>query len=102
MQNTNCFIQALIKIIHRKNSHFPGSRAKNNLQFRRIYIKTGLTKKQRVTEVYYNAKKSTAEVYTHDTKLKKWPLTYASLLCGITYFMKAKHPARFLVMQGDE
>ena len=34
-------------------------------------MKTGLTKKQKVTEVYYNAKDPTTEVYTHDTKLKK-------------------------------
>ena len=34
-------------------------------------MRTGLTKKQKVTEVYYNAKDPTAEVYTHDTKLKK-------------------------------
>ena len=41
-------------------------------------MKTGLTKKQKVTEVYYNAKDPTAEVYTHDTKLKKRLLTYAA------------------------
>ena len=41
-------------------------------------MKTGLTKKQKVTEVYYNAKDPTAEIYTHDTKLKKRLLTYAS------------------------
>ena len=41
-------------------------------------MKTGLTKKQKVTEVYYNAKDSTAEVYTHDTKLKKRLLEYAA------------------------
>ena len=41
-------------------------------------MKTGLTKKQKVTEVYYNAKDPTAEVYTHDTKLKKRLLEYAS------------------------
>ena len=40
-------------------------------------MKTGLTKKQKVTEVYYNAKDPTAEVYTHDTKLKKRLLEYA-------------------------
>ena len=34
-------------------------------------MRTGLTKKQKATEVYYNAKDPTAEVYTHDTKLKK-------------------------------
>ena len=41
-------------------------------------MKTGLTKKQKVTEVYYNAKDPTAEVYTHDTKLKKRLLAYAT------------------------
>ena len=34
-------------------------------------MKTGLTKKQKVTEVYYNAKDPLAEVYTHDMNLKK-------------------------------
>lgn len=33
-------------------------------------MKTGLTKKQKVTELFYNAKDSIAEVYTNDTKLK--------------------------------
>ena len=41
-------------------------------------MKTGLTKKQKVTEVYYNAKDPTAEVYTHDTKLKKRLHEYAA------------------------
>jgi len=41
-------------------------------------MKTGLTKKQKVTEVYYNAKDPNAEVYTHDTKLKKRLLEYAA------------------------
>ena len=41
-------------------------------------MRTGLTKKQKVTEVYYNAKDPTAEVYTHDTKLKKRLLDYAT------------------------
>ena len=41
-------------------------------------MKTGLTMKQKVTEVYYNAKDPTAEVYTHDTKLKKRLLEYAA------------------------
>ena len=47
-------------------------------KFRRIFMKTGLTKKQKVTEAYYNAKDPTAEVYTHDTKLKKRLLEYAT------------------------
>ena len=41
-------------------------------------MRTGLTKKQKVTEVYYNAKDPTAEIYTHDTKLKKRLLEYAA------------------------
>ena len=41
-------------------------------------MKTGLTKKQKVTEVYYNAKDPTAEIYTHDTALKKRLLSYAA------------------------
>ena len=41
-------------------------------------MKTGLTKKQKVTEVYYNAKDPTAEIYTHDTKLKKRLLKFAA------------------------
>ena len=41
-------------------------------------MRTGLTKKQKVTEVFYNAKDPTAEVYTHDTKLKKRLLAYAA------------------------
>lgn len=41
-------------------------------------MKTGLTKKQKVTELYYNAKDPTAEVYTHDTKLKRRLTEYAA------------------------
>ena len=41
-------------------------------------MRTGLTKKQKVTEVYYNAKDPIAEVYTHDTKLKKRLLEYTA------------------------
>ena len=40
-------------------------------------MKTGLTKKQKVTELFYNAKDPTAEIYTHDSKLKKRLLTFA-------------------------
>ena len=57
---------------------FLAQELRKNLQFMRIFMRTGLTKKQKVTEVYYNAKDPTAEVYTHDTKLKKRLLEYAS------------------------
>ena len=43
-----------------------------------LFIRTGLTKKQKVTEVYYNAKDPTAEVYTHDINLKNRLLAYAA------------------------
>ena len=41
-------------------------------------MKTGLTKKQKVTEIYYNAKDPIDEVYTHDTKLKRRLMAYAT------------------------
>lgn len=41
-------------------------------------MKTGLTKKQKITEVYYNAKDTIAEIYTHDTNLKKRLLAYVA------------------------
>ena len=50
-------------------------------------MKTGLKKKQKVTEVYYNAKDFMAEVYTHDTNLKKSLRKYAEKypeLCQLT------------------
>lgn len=50
-------------------------------------MKTGLTKKQKVTEVFYNAKDPIAEVYTHDTNLKKRMRKFAEKypdLCKLT------------------
>ena len=50
-------------------------------------MKTGLTKKQKVTELYYNAKDPMAEIYTHDTKLKRRLIEYAEKyphLCQLT------------------
>ena len=54
-------------------------------------MKTGLKKKQKVTEVYFNAADSTAEVYTHDTELKKRLAAYA-----------AKYPALCKQTDDDE
>ena len=42
------------------------------------FMKTGLTKKQKVTELYYNAKDPMAEIHTHDTALKKRLFAYAA------------------------
>ena len=54
-------------------------------------MKTGLTKKQKVSELYYNAKDPMAELYTHDTGLKKRLLAYA-----------AKYPDMCQVTDNDE
>ena len=40
-------------------------------------MRIGLKKQQKVTEIFYNAKDPKAEIYTHDTKLKKRLLAYA-------------------------
>ena len=40
-------------------------------------MKTGLTKKEKVTEIFYNERDSIAEIYTHNTALKKRLLAYA-------------------------
>ena len=50
-------------------------------------MKTGLTKKQKNTELYFNAKDPMAEIYTHDTKLKRRLTEYAAKypeLCQLT------------------
>ncbi|MBR2311451.1 MAG: hypothetical protein IKA47_13155 [Oscillospiraceae bacterium] len=50
-------------------------------------MKTGLTKKQKITELYFNAKDPLTEVYTHDTKLKQRLTEYAEKypqLCQLT------------------
>ena len=41
-------------------------------------MKTGLTKKQKVTELYFNENDALAEVYTHNTELKKRLLAYST------------------------
>ena len=54
-------------------------------------MKTGLTKKQKVTELYHNAKDPMAAIYTQDTKLKRRLSEYA-----------AKFPALCQITEGDE
>ena len=41
-------------------------------------MKTGLTKKQKVTELYFNENDAITEVYTHNTELKKRLIAYAA------------------------
>ena len=50
-------------------------------------MKTGLTRKQKVTEFYFNEHDDRAEIYTHNTDLKKRLLAYAKEypeLCQLT------------------
>ena len=50
-------------------------------------MKTGLTRKQKVTEFYFNEHDGLAEIYTHNTVLKKRLLAYAKEypeLCPLT------------------
>ncbi len=50
-------------------------------------MKTGLTRKQKVTEFYFNEHDDLAEIYTHNTDLKKRLLAYAKEypeLCQLT------------------
>ena len=54
-------------------------------------MRTGLKKQQKVTEIFYNAKDPKAEIYTHDTKLKKRLLAYAE-----------KHPELCRKIDDDE
>ena len=47
-------------------------------------MKTGLTKKQKTPDIYYDAKDLLAEVYTHDTNLKKRLRKYAAKSTAMT------------------
>ena len=50
-------------------------------------MKTGLTRKQKVTEFYFSEHDDLAEIYTHNTNLKKRLLAYAKEypeLCQLT------------------
>ena len=50
-------------------------------------MKTGLSRKQKVTEFYFNEHDDLAEIYTHNTDLKKRLLAYAKEypeLCQLT------------------
>jgi len=60
-----------------KPPNFPGSRAEKKSQIQEDFMKTELTKKQKVTELFYNAKDPIAEIHTHDVKLKKRLLAFA-------------------------
>ena len=50
-------------------------------------MKTGLSKKEKITELFFNESDGVAEIYTHNTDLKKRLLNYAEKypqLCRLT------------------
>jgi hypothetical protein len=51
-------------------AHFLGCRAERISNNIGGFMKTGLTKKQKVTEFYFNERDDLAEIYTHNTDLK--------------------------------
>jgi hypothetical protein len=60
-----------------KMAHFLGCRAERISNIIGGFMKTGLTKKQKVTEFYFNERNDLAEIYTHNADLKKRLLAYA-------------------------
>ena len=71
----------------RKLPHFSGSSAERIYQITGGFMKTGLTTKQKVTGFYFNEHDDLAEIYTHNTELKKRLLAYAKEypeLCQLT------------------
>ena len=54
-------------------------------------MKTGLTRKQKVTEFYFTEHDDLAEIYTHNTDLKKRLLAYAK-----------EYPERCQLTEDDE
>ena len=60
---------------------FLAQEMRKNLQFMRIFMRTGLTKKQKTTMIYFDEQSRIIEVQTHNTDLKKRLTAFA-----------AKHP----------
>ena len=61
-----------------KQALFPDSRAEKYLRKQEDFYENRSYEKQKTTDVYYNAKDPLAEVYTHDTNLKKRLRKYAA------------------------
>ena len=62
---------------------FPTLEPREICELREVFMK----RKQKITEFFFNEHDSTAEVYTHNTDLKKRLLTYAQTyphLCQLT------------------
>ena len=50
---------------------FPALEPEKNSQIRRYFVKTGLTKRQKTTAIYFDEYSDLIEVQTHNTELKK-------------------------------
>lgn len=46
---------------------FPALEPKEFLELQEVFMKTGLTRKQKVTEFYFSEHDDLAEIYTHNT-----------------------------------
>lgn len=57
-------------------------------------MKTGLTKKQKITELYFNENDAITEVYTHNTALKKRLIAYGNYASRLTMTVKAAYDLR--------
>ena len=65
------------RIPSEKHPLFPVQKPGENMLNKEDFMRTGLTKKQKITELFFNEKDNYAEVYTHNTALKKRLLAYA-------------------------
>ena len=79
------------RIPSEKHPLFPVQKPGENMLNKEDFMRTGLTKKQKITELFFNEKDNYAEVYTHNTNLKKRLLAYAE-----------KYPELFIQTDDDE
>ena len=61
----------------KNQSIFAGDELRKNREIQEIFMKTGLTKKQKTTNVYFNEADSMVEVCTYNTALKNRLTEYA-------------------------
>mgnify|MGYP003298065780 CR=1 FL=1 len=58
---------------------FPALEPEKNPQIRRCFVKTGLTKRQKTTAIYFDEHSDLIEVQTHNTELKKRLSKFAAM-----------------------
>ena len=58
---------------------FPALEPEKNPKIRRYFVKTGLTKRQKTTAIYFDEYSDLIEVQTHNTELKKRLSKFATM-----------------------